>query len=164
MNLNKISKKYVNYLVFWRIIALIIVAACLVPEIIIILNLKNLIATILTLVLVAIIMIMMIIYAFVFPTLTYNKYFYYIDEDKIIINKGIFFKRKITIPLIQIQDVELYQGPIETMFKIARIEVSTAGSDHFIVGLNKETADEIYQNVYELVHKKLVVNANETTK
>lgn len=164
MDFKKVSKKYINYLLFWRIITLVLIMLMLVPEIILVSNMKNLVATIITIALASIIIIILIIYAFVFPSLTYNRYFYYVDKDKIIIKKGVLFKRKITIPLIQIQDVELFQGPIETLFKIAKVEVSTAGSDHYIVGLNKETADEIYQNVYELVHKKLVVNANETTK
>ncbi len=80
-----------------------------------------------------------------YPMLRYNCYSYGYDEKRIIIKKGVIFKRYIIIPICQIQDLHLVQGPLMLMFKISTIVISTAGSDHIIKGLDSELAKKMVE-------------------
>ena len=52
---------------------------------------------------------------------------YIISEDFVRIQKGAVWKRFTTIPFEKVQNVEIFQGPIERSFGLGKILVHTAG-------------------------------------
>lgn len=93
-----------------------------------------------------------LIYAYVFPKLQYDRYKYIINEKEIIVKSGVIFKSTFVIPLVQVQDISTTQTPFQILFKIKSVTLSTAGSNHLIVGINDSVAEEIIQDVKEKVN------------
>ena len=60
--------------------------------------------------------------------LTYRNYTYQITDDGLEVNMGVIFKKNVSIPFGQIENVNIEQSAIDRMLKIARINIETAGS------------------------------------
>ena len=115
-----------------------------------------------TLIVVIIVMLLLLILLIIFPFLRYTRYTYSYNEKKIIIKRGIIFKETIIIPVCQIQDLHYYQGPLMQIFKLASVEISTAGSNYSIVGLTDEVAREMIDYLEEYLEKRIEELKNET--
>ncbi len=63
--------------------------------------------------------------------LFYERYLFSIAEDAILINRGILWKRSVTIPYERIQHVSVNRGPIEILLGIYIVNVFTAGTSSF---------------------------------
>lgn len=71
---------------------------------------------------------------------------YAIREKDISYKSGVFFKKITTVPFSRIQHVEIDEGPLMRLFKIATLSVFTAGDssdDLKVKGLKKEEAIRI---------------------
>lgn len=68
--------------------------------------------------------------------LVYKNYTYQVTEDGLQVNMGVIFKKQVSIPFGQIENVNIEQSAIDRMLKIARINIETAGSSS---GSIKET-------------------------
>ncbi len=58
-----------------------------------------------------------------FKTLEYG-----IDSEAVKMNKGVFWKKRITVPYHKITNVDITQGPLERHYGIGTIHVQTAGA------------------------------------
>jgi membrane protein YdbS with pleckstrin-like domain len=58
----------------------------------------------------------------------FPRYRYTLGEEGILINRGIWWKYRRTIPYSRIQHISVDQGPIEQMFHIYRVNSYTAGT------------------------------------
>jgi membrane protein YdbS with pleckstrin-like domain len=58
----------------------------------------------------------------------YPRYSYALGKEGILINRGIWWKYKRTIPYSRIQHISIDQGPFEQIFKIYRVNSYTAGT------------------------------------
>lgn len=77
---------------------------------------------------------------------SYFKFYFYIKENELIIEKGLFKKTKLNIPLGRIQTVNFNQNVIHQAFNVVGIELDTAGSkgnEFSISALKKEKAEAI---------------------
>ena len=110
-----------------------------------------LVGTILTIVF-GFIDILWLFYAYIFPNFEYKNYQYKLTETELYVKHGVIFKTSFVIPFVQIQDICSHQGPFEQLFKIKRIELSTAGSNHDLEGLDNETADEMIMIIKDAVN------------
>ena len=97
----------------------------------------------------------------IYPFLKYRFYKYSYNEEKVIICYGVIFRHKIIMPICQIQDLHIYQGPIMSLFKLSGIIFSTAGSNHELRCLDKEVAGKIAQETEVYLKKRLEVENNE---
>lgn len=95
------------------------------------------------------------------PGAKYKRYTYSYQEDRIQINRGVIFKHEIVIPVCQIQDLHLSQGPLMQIMKLQTIEISTAGSNYKIDGLNNEVAITMINELETYLKKRIEVLANE---
>lgn len=107
------------------------------------------------------ILLLLALNAFLYPKIEYRQWKYKITEDKIEFYHGIFFVQHTIIPMLRIQHITVNQGPINKLYKIATVSISTAGGVFELVGLPKETADEICDYINNRVIKKLKDRANE---
>lgn len=84
--------------------------------------------------------------ALVWPTLQYEHYRYEIRDHDLLVQRGVLFRRRSSIPHNRIQHVDTRQGPIERFFGLSRVAVYTAAgmsADGSIPGLATERAEAI---------------------
>lgn len=77
---------------------------------------------------------------------TVHSYRYDTTNNTFSLLYGIIFKNKISIPLANIQKVDIFNGPLERMLGIVTLEVSTASPNENYVslpGLNITKAEEL---------------------
>lgn len=61
-------------------------------------------------------------------SLYYNRYRYALGKEGILINRGIWWKYRRTVPYARVQHLSIDQGPIEQIFGIYRVNSYTAGT------------------------------------
>ena len=69
----------------------------------------------------------MLIFAIVFPRIYFDHYRYFISEDRVDVRSGIFFLRHKVIPIERIHQVEVVSGPVNRLFDLADVRITTAG-------------------------------------
>ncbi|MHC6179664.1 PH domain-containing protein [Clostridium sp. JNZ X4-2] len=98
-----------------------------------------------------IIVLISILDSFVWPFLEYQQWEYGIFEDKIELIKGIIVRKKIIIPISRIQNLKIEQGPIQRIYKIASINIITAGGCHIIPAIPVEEAEIISESLKRII-------------
>lgn len=96
------------------------------------------------------------------PILRYKFYSYGYDDMRVYIERGIIFRHRITIPVCQIQDLHYFEGPFMLIFKLGGITFSTAGSNFELVGLDRDEAKEIIQELEASLNKRIEEKRRET--
>lgn len=83
----------------------------------------------------------------ILPFYTYKMYGYQINDEEVVIIKGVLVRTKTHIPIKRIQHIEKMQGPIQLMFKQASINIYTAGKNESIMGLSSDVSNEVLKNI-----------------
>jgi len=99
----------------------------------------------------------------IMPALCYKMYAWGYDNKRIIVKQGVIFRRKVVIPVCQIQDLHRTQGPFMMMLNLSGVTISTAGSNFDISTLTIDEADrmidELERNletrIEELKHEEI---------
>ena len=89
----------------------------------------------------------LIIYNFIVPRYIYQLHGYELQEDYLMIKKGVLFRREDYIPIKRIQHIEGFQGPIQMLFKIKTLIIYTAGSTDTIVGIPSNEIEPIIHDI-----------------
>lgn len=79
----------------------------------------------------------------IMPALRYKMYAWGYDDKRIVVKQGVIFRRRVVIPVCQIQDLHRTQGPLMMMLKLSGVTISTAGSNFDISTLTTEEADQM---------------------
>jgi len=58
----------------------------------------------------------------------YRSLEYVVDNDSVKMKKGVFWRKRVTVPYTKITNVDVTQGPVQRMLNIGRIHVQTAGA------------------------------------
>ena len=77
---------------------------------------------------------------------SYFRFYYYIDENKLHVKKGVFRRSHISVPLERIQSVHIEDNVIHRFFNTVQVEVTSAGSgerEFSIRSIDKEEAEEL---------------------
>jgi len=53
---------------------------------------------------------------------------YTLEDDSILLKKGVFWRRRTTVPYTKITNIDITQGPVERVYKISTLHLQTAGS------------------------------------
>lgn len=91
----------------------------------------------------------------IFPFLKYAHYAYGFDENKIEIKKGVIFRHHASIPVCQIQDMHIIEGPIMTVFGVCCFTISTAGSNFTVIGIEAKEAENIVDHIEVCLKKQI---------
>lgn len=97
-----------------------------------------------------------IILFFVISVLQYRRFFFYVENDHFIIEKGLFSKEKITVPFDRIQTVNIKQNLIQQLLSVVALKIDTAGSSKKeleISALRRDYARELQR--YLVTQKEL---------
>ncbi len=84
--------------------------------------------------------------AMVWPALQYEHFRYAIRDHDLLVQRGVLFRRRSSIPHSRIQHVDTQQGPVERLFGLSNVAVYTAAgmsADGSIPGLATELAEAI---------------------
>lgn len=81
--------------------------------------------------------------ALILPALRYKMYAWGYDDKRIIVKEGVIFRKRVVIPVCQIQDLHRTQGPLMMMLKLSGVTISTAGSNFNISTLTTAEADRM---------------------
>ena len=79
----------------------------------------------------------------IMPALRYKMYAFGYDDKKIVVKQGVIFKKRVVIPVCQIQDLHRTQGPLMMMLNLSDVTISTAGSNFDISTLTTDEADRM---------------------
>ncbi len=85
----------------------------------------------------------------------YFKFYYYVKDDELIIEKGIFQKTKLNVPFDRIQTINFKENILHQFFNVVSLEIDTAGSkgnEFSITALKKDKAIAIRE--FLLAQKK----------
>ncbi|MBE6054480.1 MAG: hypothetical protein E7212_11395 [Clostridium sartagoforme] len=110
---------------------------------------------------IALLIIFLLINAFIYPEIEYKQWSYSITNDKIEFSEGIYFVRRVIIPIIRIQHIQLNQGPINKLFDLYDISIFTAGGEHKIPNIESKKAEEISEYLKEAIKNKVKKEVDE---
>ncbi|MBP3692150.1 MAG: PH domain-containing protein [Clostridia bacterium] len=79
----------------------------------------------------------------IMPALRYKMYAWGYDDKRIVVKQGVIFKKRVVIPVCQIQDLHRTQGPLMMILKLSGVTISTAGSNFDISTLTTDEADRM---------------------
>ena len=79
----------------------------------------------------------------IMPALRYKMYAWGYDNKRIVVKQGVIFRKRVVIPVCQIQDLHRTQGPLMMMLKLSGVTISTAGSNFDISTLTTDEADRL---------------------
>ncbi|MDN5203462.1 PH domain-containing protein [Fulvivirgaceae bacterium BMA10] len=89
--------------------------------------------------------------------LSYLKFYYYVKDNEIVIEKGIISKTKLNIPFEKVQTVNFKQNVVQQIFKVVTFEVDSAGSNKQEISLSAITEDKANQlREYILTEKQKI--------
>lgn len=86
----------------------------------------------------------------------FTKRKYAIREKDISYKSGVFVKSTTTVPFIRIQHIEIDEGLFSRFFKLASINIYTAGAegkDLEIRGISKDKAIQIKEFITSIIHE-----------
>ncbi len=64
----------------------------------------------------------------VLSIISFFKYYFYVDEDELIVERGILRKSRTSIPFDRIQTINFEQELVHRLFNVAKLKIDTAGS------------------------------------
>ncbi len=86
------------------------------------------------------------IFGMVTSIISYFKYYYYLSEKELVIEKGVLKKTRLTVPFKRIQSINFNQSFLHQFLNVTEVEIETAGSDQSelqIDALDLATAEEL---------------------
>lgn len=75
-------------------------------------------------------------FSFYWPRLSHRKTSYRLDETGLLIQRGVFFQHRISVPTARVQHADVSQGPLQRQFDLGTLTVHTAGTSNASVELD----------------------------
>ena len=103
----------------------------------------------------------------IFGTISFFKYYFFLADDELVIQKGVFQKKHINIPFERIQTVDFSQNILHQIFNVVALKIDTAGSsgtEFQFDALSKDKADELRRLIFSkkaAIHKEEDSNQEE---
>lgn len=91
----------------------------------------------------AVITAIVVAYIIIAPIIRHKRYRYYLDDDMLVVVEGLFFIIESIAPIERIHQIELKRGPVDRMFDMSNVVVTTAGGQVKIAFLDTPVAEEI---------------------
>ena len=94
-----------------------------------------------------------ILYMIVSPKVRYERYRYFITEDAIDVKEGFLFIERNIVPIERLHKIAIEKGPIDRMFNLSKVIVTTAGGDITIRFLEDDKAEFIADSLKNKINK-----------
>ncbi len=95
------------------------------------------------------------------PYFRFHRYRYSIGAEFIDIYEGYIFVERNIVPLERLHKMQTVRGPIDRIFKVAKVVVTTAGGDVTLRFLDEEKADFIAENLGRRINQIVVEKREE---
>ena len=96
------------------------------------------------------------------PYFRYCRYQYCINDECIDIKEGYLFVKRHIVPIERLHKLQTAKGPIDQIFKVAKVVVTTAGGDVTIRFLDEEKAGHIAESLKERINEIVIEEREET--
>lgn len=100
--------------------------------------------------------VILIVNAAVSPYFRFHRYRYSIGEEFIDIYEGYIFVERNIVPLERLHKMQTLKGPIDRIFKVAKVVVTTAGGDVTLRFLDEEKAEYIAESLGKRINQIVV--------
>lgn len=90
------------------------------------------------------------------PYFRFHRYRYSIGEEFIDIYEGYIFVERNIVPLERLHKMKTLRGPIDRMFKVAKVIVTTGGGDVILRFLDEEKAEFIAESLGRRINQIVV--------
>ena len=97
------------------------------------------------------ILVIVAIYGIASPQVFYRRYRYRIDDEKAEIRRGVVVISHTLIPIERIHQVQVSKGPVNRIFGLADVNITTAGGTAVLEYLDIETAESVASKLNECV-------------
>lgn len=87
------------------------------------------------------------------PYFRFHRYRYNINNEFIDIREGYIFVERNIVPIERLHKMQTLRGPIDRMFKVAKVVVTTAGGDVTLRFLDEEKADFIAETLGKRINQ-----------
>lgn len=95
------------------------------------------------------------------PYFRYHRYRYSITEESIDIKEGYLFVKRNIVPIERLHKLQTVRGPLDQIFKVAKVVVTTAGGDVTIRFLEEEKAEKIAESLRNRINDIVVEQREE---
>ena len=85
----------------------------------------------------------LLVYCAVGPFVFYKRYRYRMAEDKIEVRRGILYITHLLVPVERVHQVDVRVGPINRIFGLADVGITTAGGEVSLQFLEEDVAEGI---------------------
>jgi membrane protein YdbS with pleckstrin-like domain len=96
-------------------------------------------------------LIVIAVYFILGPQIFFMRYRYRIDDEKAEIRRGVLVITHTLVPIERIHQVQVAKGPINRMFGLADVNITTAGGTAVLEYLDIETAESVASKLNECV-------------
>lgn len=96
------------------------------------------------------------------PYFRYYRYRYSINNECIDIKEGYLFVKRHIVPIERLHKLQTAKGPIDQIFKVAKVVVTTAGGDITIRFLDEEKAEQIAESLKKRINEIVIEEREET--
>lgn len=94
-----------------------------------------------------------ILYLLISPKVRYQRYRYSITEDSIDVKEGFLFTKRSIVPIERLHKIAIEKGPIDRIFKLGKVIVTTAGGDVVIRFLEDDKSELIANSLKKKINK-----------
>lgn len=98
------------------------------------------------------IMVIAVLDAIISPYFRYHRYCYKLDNEAMEIIEGYIFISHSIVPIERIQSIELKQGPIDRLFKVSKMILTTGGTDVTVRFVSKSIAEDLSNSLKKNVN------------
>ena len=95
------------------------------------------------------------------PFVRYERYRYRFTEEEIDIKEGFLFVERNVVPIERLHKISMLSGPLDRVFGLAKVIVTTAGGDVTIRFLEVSKAEEIVENLKNRINTYAVAQRME---
>lgn len=90
------------------------------------------------------------------PIIRYRRYRYLIDNEKVEIITGLLFITREIVPIERLHKITIEKGPIDRMFGLGKVIVTTAGGIATIRFLEEIKAEEIAEHLKNKINQIII--------
>lgn len=83
----------------------------------------------------------------IIPFVRYERYRYRFSDEDIDVREGFLFLHRDIVPIERLHKVALESGPVDRIFSLAKVIVTTAGGDVVIRFIEEEAAEKIVERL-----------------
>ena len=111
-----------------------------------------------------VLLILVVIQVAITPYFRFHRYRYEINDEFIDIREGYIFVERNIVPLERLHKMQTVRGPIDRIFKVAKVNVTTAGGDVTLRFLDEEKADFIAESLGRRINQIVTEQRDEDGK